>query len=73
MTSLTIRGLLSRKARALLTGLAVLLGVAMISGTYVFTDTINSTFDKVFEEGRGAFGDEEQKEEAQHASGIPSK
>lgn len=30
-------------------------------------------FDKVFEEGRGAFGDEEQKEEAQHASGIPSK
>ena len=36
--------------RALLTGLAVLLGVAMISGTYVFTDTINSTFDKVFED-----------------------
>ena len=50
MTGLTIRGLLSRKVRALLTGLAVLLGVAMISGTYVFTDTINSTFDKVFED-----------------------
>ena len=33
----------------MLTGLAVLLGVAMISGTYVFTDTINSTFEKVFE------------------------
>ena len=49
MTALTLRGLLARKARALLTGLAVLLGVAMISGTYVFTDTINSTFDKVFE------------------------
>ncbi len=41
---------MSRKVRALLTGLAVLLGVAMISGTYVFTDTINSTFDKVFED-----------------------
>src|SRR5687768_9002653 len=49
MSALTIRGLLARKARAVLTGLAVLLGVAMISGTYVFTDTINSTFDKVFD------------------------
>ena len=50
MTSVTLRGLFARKTRALLTGLAVLLGVAMISGTYVFTDTINSTFDKVFEQ-----------------------
>ena len=50
MASLTIRGLLARKVRAVLTGLAVLLGVAMISGTYVFTDTINSTFDKVFQD-----------------------
>ena len=49
MRSLTLRGLVARKTRALLTGLAVLLGVAMISGTYVFTDTINSSFDKVFE------------------------
>ena len=49
MTALTLRGLFARKMRAVLTGLAVLLGVAMISGTYVFTDTINSTFDKVFE------------------------
>jgi putative ABC transport system permease protein len=49
MGALTLRGLLARKTRALLTGLAVLLGVAMISGTYVFTDTINSSFDKVFE------------------------
>ena len=49
MAGLTIRGLLARKMRAVLTGLAVLLGVAMISGTYVFTDTINSTFEKVFE------------------------
>ena len=49
MTSLTLRGLFARKARALLTGLAVLLGVAMISGTYVFTDTINSSFEKIFE------------------------
>jgi len=50
MTSLTLKGLFARKMRAVLTGLAVLLGVAMISGTYVFTDTINSTFEKVFED-----------------------
>jgi putative ABC transport system permease protein len=50
MASLTLRGLFSRKVRAILTGLAVLLGVAMISGTYVFTDTLNNTFDKVFED-----------------------
>jgi putative ABC transport system permease protein len=49
MAALTLRGLFARKMRALLTGLAVLLGVAMISGTYVFTDTINSSFDKIFE------------------------
>ena len=48
MAAVTLRGLLARKMRAVLTGLAVLLGVAMISGTYIFTDTINSTFDKVF-------------------------
>jgi putative ABC transport system permease protein len=48
MTAVTLRGLMARKARALLTGLAVLLGVAMISGTYIFTDTINSSFDKIF-------------------------
>ena len=49
MTALTLKGLFARKTRAMLTGLAVLLGVAMISGTYVFTDTINSSFDQVFE------------------------
>jgi putative ABC transport system permease protein len=49
MTALTLRGLFARKSRALLTGLAVLLGVAMISGTFVFTDTISRTFDKVFD------------------------
>ena len=52
MTSLTLRGLFARKARALLTGLAVLLGVAMISGTYVFTDTINSSFERIFESAK---------------------
>src|SRR5690348_17613100 len=48
MTAVTIRGLWTRKLRAGLTALAVLLGVMMISGTYVFTDTINHSFDRIF-------------------------
>lgn len=49
MTAITLRGLWARKLRAGLTALAVLLGVMMISGTYVFTDTINHSFDRIFD------------------------
>jgi putative ABC transport system permease protein len=51
MTKLVLRGLAARKVRALLTALAVLLGVAMISGSYVLTDTINRAFEQIFEQG----------------------
>lgn len=51
MAKLVLRGLAARKVRALLTAMAVLLGVAMVSGTYVLTDTINSSFDQIFEQG----------------------
>ncbi|MEA2426349.1 MAG: putative transport system permease protein, partial [Thermoleophilaceae bacterium] len=50
MTKLVLRGLAARKMRAALTALAVLLGVAMVSGSYVLTDTINKSFDKIFEQ-----------------------
>jgi putative ABC transport system permease protein len=49
MSAITIRGLWTRKLRASLTALAVLLGVMMISGTYVFTDTINHSFGRIFD------------------------
>src|SRR3954465_2703394 len=49
MTAITLRGLFARKLRAGLAALAVLLGVMMISGTYVFTDTINHSFDRIFD------------------------
>jgi putative ABC transport system permease protein len=45
-----LRGLLARKTRLALTALAVALGVTLISGTYVFTDTINRSFDRIFTE-----------------------
>ncbi len=48
MTKFAIRGLLSRKLRTALTAIAIVLGVAMISGTYVLTDSIDQAFDRIF-------------------------
>jgi putative ABC transport system permease protein len=44
----TIKGILARKVRFLLTGVAVMLGVAFVSGTLVLTATIGHTFDNLF-------------------------
>ena len=41
MTRVTLKGLAGRKLRAALTALAIVLGVAMVSGTFVLTDTID--------------------------------
>jgi putative ABC transport system permease protein len=48
MIAVTLKGLAARKFRASLTALAIVLGVAMISGTYVLTDTINAGFNTIF-------------------------
>jgi putative ABC transport system permease protein len=40
-----LKGIAGRKLRTALTMLAVVLGVAMVSGTYVFTDTIEKAID----------------------------
>ena len=50
MLRVALKGLAGRPVRALLTAIAIILGVAMISGTYVLTDTINSGFDTIFEQ-----------------------
>jgi putative ABC transport system permease protein len=44
MTTLVLRGMLERRLRSVLTAVAVVLGVAMIAGTYVQTDAINNAF-----------------------------
>jgi putative ABC transport system permease protein len=48
MTRVALRGLLGRKLRAVLTAFAIVIGVAMVSGTFVLTDTIKSAFSTVF-------------------------
>jgi putative ABC transport system permease protein len=50
MIRITLRGLLTRKLRSSLTAIAIVLGVAMISGTYVLTDTINGSFSSLYKE-----------------------
>ena len=48
MIAVALKGLLGRKVRAFLTGFAVVLGVAMVSGTFILTDTISKAFDQIF-------------------------
>ena len=45
MLRVTVRGVFSHKLRFLLTAVAVMLGVALVAGTYVLTDSISKTFD----------------------------
>jgi putative ABC transport system permease protein len=47
-----LRGLLGRKLRTVLTAIAIVLGVAMISGTYVLTDSIDKAFGSIFTDVR---------------------
>ncbi|HEX2381181.1 MAG TPA: FtsX-like permease family protein [Acidimicrobiales bacterium] len=47
MLSLTINSIRANKARAVLTGIAVLLGVAFMAGTFVVTDTVQKSYDDI--------------------------
>jgi putative ABC transport system permease protein len=48
MLALVLRGFLQRKLRVLLTAIAIALGVALMAGTYILTDTINHSFANIF-------------------------
>ena len=50
MAKVAIRNLWERKLRTVLTSLAIVLGVMMVSGTYILTDTIDRSFDEIFTE-----------------------
>ena len=76
MGRVILRGFFSRKLRSALTAVAVVLGVAMVSGTFVLTDKIEAAFTNIIEEGNrnvdvsitkeGAFGSNMPGE-----SGVP--
>ena len=50
MIGVALKGLLGRKLRATLTAFAIVLGVAMISGAFVLTDTLGKSFDGIYED-----------------------
>jgi len=52
VTKFALRGLLGRKLRTALTAIAIVLGVTMVSGTYVLTDSIDQAFDSIFTDVR---------------------
>jgi putative ABC transport system permease protein len=47
-----LRGLFGRKLRTVLTAVAIILGVAMVSGTYVLADSIDKAFGSIFTDVR---------------------
>jgi putative ABC transport system permease protein len=48
MIGVALKGLAARKVRALLTAFAIVIGVSMVSGTFVLTDTMQKAFDGIF-------------------------
>jgi putative ABC transport system permease protein len=48
MWRITLHGVVAHRLRYALTALSVLLGVAFIAGTFVLTDTMNSTFNNLW-------------------------
>ncbi|WP_241255725.1 hypothetical protein, partial [Candidatus Protofrankia californiensis] len=48
MLRATLKSLLARKIRLVLSALAVVAGVSFVTGTLILTDTLNRTFDSLF-------------------------
>ncbi|MFI6413786.1 ABC transporter permease [Streptomyces sp. NPDC050585] len=69
-----LRNVLAHKARLLMTVLAVMLGVAFVSGTLVFTDTLNRAFTKQaaksYDDVAVAITSYPDREQAQREPGI---
>jgi putative ABC transport system permease protein len=54
MIAVALKGLLGRKSRAGLTAFAIVLGVAMISGAFVLTDTLGKSLDHIYSQSYAA-------------------
>ena len=50
MIRFTLKGLATRKLRTALTAIAIVLGVSLVTGTYILTDSIKSAFNGIFTE-----------------------
>lgn len=50
MRKVSLRNLAAHKVRLVLTVLSVVLGTAFVAGSFVFTDTLQKTFDSIFDD-----------------------
>ena len=50
MVRTALKSVLAHKVRLLLTGVAIVLGVSLVAGTFIFTDTINAQFDTLLDD-----------------------
>jgi putative ABC transport system permease protein len=82
VTRVALAGLAGRKLRAALTAIAIVLGVAMVSGTYILTDTIQSAFSTVFTQanknsdavvsGKSAIGNDNNSNNSPSTPSLPA-
>ena len=82
MTRVALKGLLGRKLRVVLTAIAIVVGVAMVSGTFILTDTIKSAFTSVFTQayknadavitGQSAIGTDNSNNNRSSAPSLPA-
>ncbi|WP_228538297.1 ABC transporter permease [Nocardia sp. XZ_19_385] len=70
MRKVALRNLAAHKVRLALTVLSVILGTAFIAGSFVFTDTLQRTFDGIFE-GQAKGVDVRVSPESQQSFGVP--
>ena len=67
MTRVALKGMAGRKLRTALTALAIVLGVAMVSGSYTLTDTMRTAADEL---ARASYGGTDAVVTAQQAFGL---
>jgi putative ABC transport system permease protein len=70
MTKLILRGLFTRKLRTILTSIAIVLGVAMISGTFTLTGQIDRAFSDIISTGNEGVDVVVSKQEAFDAESM---
>jgi putative ABC transport system permease protein len=72
MLRIALRSLGARKLRSALTALAIVLGTAMIAGTFVLTDQVTGAFDEIFEKANKGVDVVLSRKEAFHSDqGTP--
>lgn len=70
MRKVSLRNLAAHKVRLALTVLSVVLGTAFVAGSFVFTDTLQRTFDSIFENTAQGV-DVRVSSEERNSSGVP--